>query len=554
AAAAVLGATTWLVAPRMVERPHVLSFGFEVVLLAILLIASERRRWLALGPPVVALWANLHAGAFLGPVMIGAAAAGAWIDERRHPRMGGDRSALWVALFTTALICAGALMATPVGAGIYRYLGFHVDIHAVHPVDEFRAPDLDSDLGFFVGLTALVTALFVWPRRVPTPWRERLPVLVVGALACGYVRFGPDFALIAAPVVAARLTALSRVIPVQGLTWPRLSQHLVRVVLGCATVVAVALGIRATTRFDEHDSDVHRGLAADLFPEAALRFIEANGLGAHMYNDFEIGGYLAWRWFPQRRIFVDPRLPAYPAEFHALLGRGDLSRAEWDAGLRGHGVESALITHAGINPRAAWWALETWALVYRQDDARVFVRRLPRWERVIAAHEIPATFRFDARTGTATLPLDHPPALSPVPSCEWNLRLGDLLFDLDDGDDRRALATYQRALAAPHGCLAADRRWAALTWTGATFLRHRRWAEALARLDEALAAPPVGIARDDQIAVAANRALALEGLQRLQEAAIAWTDIAHKTADDDLRQKATARAARLRLRPAGDVQ
>jgi hypothetical protein len=134
-----------------------------------------------------------------------------------------------------------------------------------------------------------------------------------------------------------------------------------------------------------------------------------------------------------------------------------------------YGVESALLAYADLNRRVSWWDPSRWALVYRQHDARVFVRRLPRWRALIAAREIPATFSFTVEEGTATLPLDAPPPGSPVPECEWQRRLGDLLFELDDGKPARAVAAYRRALAAPAGCLAPDDERALRRWLGQGF-------------------------------------------------------------------------------------
>ena len=59
-------------------------------------------------------------------------------------------------------------------------------------------------------------------------------------------------------------------------------------------------------------------------PLSAIAYVDANGLRDRMYNDFEIGSYLLFEpsgGYPRHRVFVDPRLPAYPAEFHRLLGR-----------------------------------------------------------------------------------------------------------------------------------------------------------------------------------------------------------------------------------------
>ena len=97
------------------------------------------------------------------------------------------------------------------------------------------------------------------------------------------------------------------------------------------------------------------GLDERALPLDALRFVDANGLRERMYNDFEIGSYLLFEGYPRHRVFVDPRLPAYPPELHALLGRADLSRAAWDEAMSRYGVDSALLAYAGLNRRVAWW-------------------------------------------------------------------------------------------------------------------------------------------------------------------------------------------------------
>jgi hypothetical protein len=169
--------------------------------------AERRPRLLWLAPIACALWANLHAGGFLGPVVLAAAALGSVLDRRRGPAATpGPHPA---AIGLVALASAGALLITPVGAGLFRYLAFHIDIHALHPVDEFRAPSWLSDapLLLFAGATGLSLLLV---RRPPAPWREILPAVALAALAARSVRFGAELVLIATPLMATRLTTLVR--------------------------------------------------------------------------------------------------------------------------------------------------------------------------------------------------------------------------------------------------------------------------------------------------------------------------------------------------------
>ncbi len=525
ASALALAAAAFVGRDRFVERPHVFSLAGVVLALAVsdALAATEpleprRARGVvltALGG--VVLWANLHAGVFIASALFALAAGGARLDGGAGARR----------LTGLAVGAALATLATPVGWGLVTYLRLHTVLPALHPVDEFRAASWISDGPLFAYGAAALVAAFTRPRR----WRVLLPALALACLALRSIRFGADFALCAAPVLAVGLTRLGA--PAGG-GFGRAPALVVSALLAALALAPRVAAARAGRSF------VEIGLDGSALPLDALRFVDDNGLRERMYNDFEIGSYLLFEGYPRHRVFVDPRLPAYPPELHALLGRGDLSRAEWDQAMRRYGVDSALLAYAGLNRRVSWWDPETWALVYRAHDARVFVRRLPRFAALIAAREIPATFSFTPLEGAETVPLTRRPAASPVPECEWQRRLGELLFDLEGERSAGARAAYERALAAPPGCLAPadERRLAA--WMGALALGEGHASAALARLDRALA---LG---DGALTTRVDRAVALERVGRAAEAAAAWDEIAARATDAALVERARARAAALR--------
>jgi hypothetical protein len=534
ASALALAAAAFVGRERFVERPHLFSLAGVVLVLAAAdafasgaALPARRARSLALATLAgVVLWANLHAGVFVAPVLFSLAAVGA-----RAEGGAGARPLAWLALGAAA-----ASLATPVGWGLVTYLRLHTILPALHPVDEFRAASWVSDGPLLAyGAAFVVAAVATRPRR----FSALLPALALGALALRSIRFGADFALAAAPSLAV---ALSRA-GARGGRAPALAEGArggrVPALAAAALLLALALGPRvAGTRAGHPFLAV--GLDESALPLDALRFAEDNSLRDRMYNDFEIGSYLLLEGYPRHRVFVDPRLPAYPRELHALLGRADVSRAEWDEAMRRYGVDSALLAYAGLNRRVAWWDPESWALVYRAHDARVFVRRAPRFAALIAAREIPATFSFTLAEGAETVPLRERPAGSPVADCEWQRRLGELLFELQGPRSPDARAADERALAAPPGCLAPadERRLAA--FTGALELGDGHAAAALARLDRALA---LG---DDELPTRVNRAIALERTGRSTDAAAAWDEVAARAPDAALARKAREHAAAAR--------
>jgi hypothetical protein len=361
-AALVLAAAAFCMRERLVERPHVVSLLGEVVVLALLpaLQDGRRRAWLLV--LVVALWANLHAGAFIGPLLIALAGLGLLLEgiitRSPVPRRAVFNHAL------AAALCTLALMATPAGSGIFRYLAFHADIFTIHPVDEFRSPAWHSDAPLLIYAVALALSFGLCAaRRVRPRARDLLPVLGLALLAGRYVRFGADFALLAAILAAPLLTTF-------GAHWPaRLGPaYQAQIERAGGALLALLALVPRVADVERHGRFLDIDLDRANLPWAALRFVDQHGLRERMYNDFETGAFLIWEGYPRYRVFVDPRLPAYPRAFHQLLGRSDIPRDEWTRAMDHFGVTSALLDYAGVNRRVAWWDPEQWALVFRAHE------------------------------------------------------------------------------------------------------------------------------------------------------------------------------------------
>ena len=540
AAAATLAGAAFVMRERFVERPHVVSFVGEATVLLALAAVGPRwslRRTLAFAAGMV-LWANAHAGIFAGVLMALAAAAASLLCAAAAEPVQRRSELARVQAF--ALLAAGIALfasATPVGWGIVRYLALHVSLPRLHAIDEFRSATWRSDALFFgwLALAALVTVAAL--RRGISPLRDALAALsprlgaavIMAVLGLWSVRFSADAALVAAPLLATGLTALLARAPV-----PRTARA--ALVAGALLLAALAPRIadaRAGRPFLSLD------LEPDLIPRDAIQFVTAHGLRERMYNDFETGSYLAFEGYPRYRVFVDPRLPAYPPELHRLLGDFDMDRPRWDAAMESYGVTSALLAYAGVNRRVAWWDPDRWALLYRAHDARVFVRRLPRWRSLIARYELPATFSFTVEEGAATLPLATRPLASPVVECEWQRRLGDLFLELDGGGAARAMPAYQRALASP-GCLAPQDEATLAGWLGAAALQAKDFERCVTLTGRALALQP------GDVATRSNRAAAYEALGRLSAAADDWARVGSDSSEPAVARAATARAQRLR--------
>lgn len=327
-AVAVLAART-----RFLERPHLFTMlGLVIFALVIDRFRNGSRRIIWALPVLAALWANLHAGCLFGVGLLGLEAAGegaSWLLARR--REGSDSEAAGTSggraayLGAAALACALAVTISPAGWSVYPYNLWHVGLGEVVELVEFGTPTPWGAPWFFLLLTGGAAALALDRERVSA--REILVFVVFGMLALYAVRGVPNFVLLAAPIVAPRLSrAWSSLREREG--WAKIARSTERVpqcVLGVLLILVPFSGhlLGGPLR----DFRVGLGVRRGFFPETSAEFVLRELPDARVFNDLATGGYLAWRWYPDRRIFLDGRTNAYPPELFKTL-YGYRSRAE----------------------------------------------------------------------------------------------------------------------------------------------------------------------------------------------------------------------------------
>ena len=95
-----------------------------------------------------------------------------------------------------------------------------------------------------------------------------------------------------------------------------------------AAIVAVGVrGVRVAGSFRRPAL----GVAEDNFPVRAARFMTQNEIQRNVFNTMELGGYLIWSWYPERKVFIDGRLDVYGHELFDLYAKTLRSEADLDA-------------------------------------------------------------------------------------------------------------------------------------------------------------------------------------------------------------------------------
>ena len=393
-AAGVLLACLPLVRPRFVERPDIVLMVFlAFTIYALDAYLLQGRRWIFALPAVHVLWANMHPSVVVTVVPFGAVLAGG-VALHLFARWRGVE--MPDAPSAKQLKVVSAVLGADLLASVVNPRGVEILIEpfrlAASPwftleVTELQRPPFELYPGPYVlAALLLLTVVALW-RRAPL-----IPALLVAPFAyLGFsaVRFIFVFAVVGSPVLSRNLAAIAS-------SWSGERFRRSALALAAAGVVvgATAAGLALAQVPPLADSRKTFGLGVDgrFVPEGALRYLDRIGMMGRLFNAFHFGGYIAWRDFPKRAAIIDGRgqVPqGLREEIHFARAYPEhLDRLQSAYGFAAAVMDYPLYSGASLSPDADWGLTSPgWALVYWDDFALVYLKRVPRWAEVIRRDE-----------------------------------------------------------------------------------------------------------------------------------------------------------------------
>lgn len=337
-------------------RPHLFTLMFLAA--GLWIVEADRRVrsariWFLV--PLTIVWANLHGGflslvACLGLISIGSALSKDWSLARRYGIL--------------AAVCLTVSVLNPYGYHLHEHILAYLRSDWIREaVDEFQSPSFRSEpmlLFEILMFGALITAYRAVRRG---NWADALLVVGWAHLSLGSVRHVPIFLLVAGPILAAELSAWwNEIVP--GLprrailrTVDRVSRDLrdgfmrnsVWVLLPALLMVLLDSPIAWPKTFPEVK-----------FPVQLIERYRNEIEGKRVLTTDEWGDYLAYRFYPQQRVFFDGRSDFYGEK----LGKTYLSL------MRG-GVEA--------EEQVEHFRFDT-VLIPREWSIQGALRRNPKWE------------------------------------------------------------------------------------------------------------------------------------------------------------------------------
>ncbi len=355
---------------HMLTRPHIFTWLFFALFLLALENYRRTGRWRALMwlPPLMIVWANLHGAFISGLTLVAFYAIGAGLEKKW--RQAAELLGLAAILVLVSFL-------NPVGPQLIAHVLATLQDHfIVDNTVEFQSPNFHTiSVWPFAALIALSFAIIGRAgRRVN--WTPLIVLLAWTAFALYSARNVPLYALAAVLLLAPAADALiDEMLPAAHRFLSRIDEidHHAWGWMWAALVVVLLVGVEsAGVKLDVWG--MGNVFNPRVFPIAAVDQLEASMPAGNMFNEFTWGGYLVYRLWPQKKIFIDGWTDFYGDALTREYLQAVNGKPGWEAILDRYQVQWVIVP-----PTAALAARldesPAWVRRYEDATAGVWVRR-----------------------------------------------------------------------------------------------------------------------------------------------------------------------------------
>jgi len=361
--------------PTLGARPQMFTVLFTSIFLAALGNyqhgGGARKLWWLV--PAMLLWANLHGGFVVGLLLIVLTCVGLALDEHSHGANAGVILRVLRPLLYVLCACTAVVTINPNGIRLYAHPFATIRSSASNLyITEWASPDFHKLAFQALAVLMLCTSgiLALSPKRSRVS--DLLLLLVTGYAALRSGRHIPLFALVAIPVLSEH--ALEWLASHRKSAWLNQAERPVasaKTVLNTALLMLLVVGFAFRIGKALTDQQAHE---SERWPLAAVQFMQSHALPPELYNNYDWGGYLIWKLYPQYRVSIDGRADVHGDALVAESIEAYKGIGGWEGFLTRHSIRTVLV---GPDAPLASLLQERcdWDKVYTDTHAVIFVKR-----------------------------------------------------------------------------------------------------------------------------------------------------------------------------------
>ena len=364
---------------RTEVRPEIFSFlifsAYIWLLFRAKYIRTDRLLWAL--PVLQLFWVNLHIYFFIGPLLY----AIFCLDRAIAKKI--TRPMIWVG---AAIVLATLANPNFLTGALYP---LHVFNEYGYNVAENKSPFFLEKFGPSTAITLFKISLWVVVLNfllVIKSWRSKVfEILTAAFLVYAGVKMQRNFSIYALGLLP--IVAINFIEGVQRLPWfPRSISARVKIIRSAisATLIGLLLlmifNVLSGRYYDGNESRLSFGLHIPKGAQGAVDFLEENGISGPMFNNFDVGSFLAWKLYPKERVFVDGRPEAYPVKFFQEVYIPMQENADtWAAKAKEYNINYVIFDHRDQTPWASTFLKRMttnsdWPIVFVDDRTIIFLK------------------------------------------------------------------------------------------------------------------------------------------------------------------------------------
>jgi hypothetical protein len=384
---------------RYEVRPELFSYLFCGLFLQILWGYRSGKlslRWLFLLPILEIFWVNLHIYFFMGVMLIGVylfEALVVLLTRKREPNTLDQAKGLAIILLLTIL--ATCLNPSGISGAVYPFI----------ILNEYGAPTVENYsvlavlregyiflpliyFGIVFGLVCLSWLYVLTRNRSSFSLGNFLLSVFFFAMAWSAIRNFALSAYFALPIAAVNLKSL---LDERGKASSSPSILKVSALLAAIAFVLVILN----PAYFVSSNRGRIGIGLEETNDAASDFFVKQNIQGPIFNNFDVGAYIIYHFFPGERVFIDNRPEAYPVSFFQdVYFPAQLDDAKWNSLSNKYNFNVIFFNHHDHSVWGQQFIVRRvldpmWAPVYLDKDIIILARRDGPNQSIIARNEIP---------------------------------------------------------------------------------------------------------------------------------------------------------------------
>jgi hypothetical protein len=362
---------------HVLPRPHILTYLLTAIWISLLetIHQEKARRWWLL-PIVMLLWVNMHGMFILGMVILAIYVTGDFLDQ---PSLVWFKSQKAKSLLLGGGFSLVATFISPSGPQIWKAIAsLGSNAYITSRIPEYQSPNFHvPETWPFIIILLLILISFA-RATAKVSWIHILLVVLFTGLGLYTSRMIPLFAIVVVPITAKAIS-----------NWIRneYSQNRLFVIEenvskinttsnGLIWIFAVVLITGILFKSGGTLDSEARGNVFDeqFFPVQAVQWLEAHPQTGQVFNDFDWGGYLLLKLWPEHQIFMDGHTHIYgeklTREYEQIITLGP----GWEQILEKYDVSWVILR---VNTPLAKVLSESagWTRAYNDEAAIILIRK-----------------------------------------------------------------------------------------------------------------------------------------------------------------------------------